>query len=132
MITCKLATGHDMVLGNQWLSIEIKREFPLDFHPDTAVVAYSDQTPVVVIPIYIEECRRVAVLGHCMTNPAVPGKLKHEAVGQLLEYACRYVKMRACKYLLGYFGNRAINRIARKRGFLLGDSNVEQLIMIVR
>ena len=131
-------SSDDRAMAIAWLTCAARKKsgvggsFPADFYPATGIAVYSKSKLVCVLPIYLELTSNTAVLGFCTPDPELDGKNEHQAVTFALQSALEYSQKLGKKYILGLFGNRAVNRIADRMGFITGDRNVEEKFLILK
>lgn len=133
-IVCREMSALDKSMAVQWLGEKISLPFPSDFFPATGVAACHGNVPVCVIPIYLEATSAVAVLGHCVGNPAMTAKMKREAIQEAVKFAVEYARSYSKKHIISIFGARSINRIIDQMniGFWNADKNVETKYILAR
>ena len=121
----------------EWLSLKIRQKtenntlsFPSDWMPETGLVVFDDLSPqsggltdrlLAVATLYLEQSSPVAVCGWCLTNPENTARQSQMAVRLLMAAMPIYAKRHGAKYLLTTFGNRGINRILDRIGFINGE-----------
>ena len=130
MMTRKM-TQEDVRQALAWMGERYGRPFPADFFPLTGIAAEGENGRLlVVIPVYFEENSAVAVAGHCMANPANTPRESCAAVEAAMRGTVRYAMERDRKYLVTIYGNRGVNRIADKMGFVRADVVEEKFITL--
>ena len=126
-------------LGREFLTARISRkigkaelEFPADMLPDTGLAAWDSQGRCLAVAyLYRESSSRVAVCGFCATAPENRARESYEAVTALMKAMPEYAGSMGAKYLLTTFGNRAINAILERNGYIPGET-AHNKIKIVR
>lgn len=124
-------TQADRAQALGWMGERYEKPFPLDFFPQTGVAVEDGAGRLLaVIPVYFEESSAVAVAGHCMANPANVPRESRAAVETAMRGTVRYAMERGRKYLVTIYGNRGVNRIADKMGFVRADVVEEKFITL--
>ena len=131
-------TGSERKLGIGWLRNAVVQanghgdNLPDDFFPLTGVTVTYNDTPVAVMTVYFELTAQAAIAGFCMVKNDLPANIKHHAAETALAAAEEYVRLFGKKYLLTFFGSRAVNRMADRMGFITGDRNAEGKLKLVK
>ena len=124
-------------LAVEWLSQKIRRRtgnnslsFPSEWIPETGLVVFDDPSPqsgavtgrlLAAATLYLEQSSPVAVCGWCIANPENTVWQSQRAIKLLMAAMPVYAKRHGAKYLLTTFGNRGINRILDRTGFINGE-----------
>lgn len=123
---CRAMTRADREKALEYLSGIARVPYPSDFIPYTGVACVCDGLPWCVIPVYLENTTKTAVLGYCTFAPELSPKQKYQAAEAAINYSLQYVRSLGKRYVLALFGNRAVNHIADRIGFVSTDKNVEE------
>ena len=104
--------------------------FPAGWIPQTGLAARDrNGHPVAMTILYLEKSSAVAVAGWCVSRPGGPAAATTRAVELLLAALPPYARKLGAEHLLTIYGNRGVNSILDRLGFLPGDRNVEQKYM---
>ena len=121
-------TGLDTITAAEWMDLKIRKlgkneklEFPLALLPRTGLACYRKGVLKAAAFLYLEKSSSVAVCGWIMANPGNSSASSHKAVQMLLAAMPDYARRHGAKYLLTTFGNRAVNKIADRLGFITGE-----------
>lgn len=134
---CREMTLDDRAKALEWLSAAASRvnkgntPFPAECYPETGCAVYCENTLLCVLPFYIELTTDMLVLGFCTPSPDIAPKLKHAAVECAIRGTLQHARTLGKKYIFAMFGNRAINRIADRIGFVSADKNVEEKFCLI-
>ena len=100
--------------------------FPAGWLPKTGLAARDrDGSPVAMTLLYLEKSAPVAVAGWCVSRPRLPAFDAASAVKLLLAALPAYARRLGAQHLMTVYGNRGINTILDRLGFLTGDRSVE-------
>lgn len=100
--------------------------FPAGWLPKTGLAARDrDGSPVAMTLLYLEKSSPVAVAGWCVSRPCLPAFEAASAVKLLLAALPSYARKLGAQHLMTIYGNRGINAVLDRIGFLAGDQNVE-------
>lgn len=121
-------TLNDSVRAGNWLNMRVRQRsgieaatFPVEILPKTGLSCFHENRLLAVAFLYLEKSSTVAVCGWCVANPANTPSESKLAVTELLKAMPEYARQQGATFLLSTFGNRGINRIARKMGFIPGE-----------
>ena len=135
LVNVRYMTLNDSVRAGNWLNMRVRQKskmeqisFPVQILPKTGLSCFCDQHLLGVAFLYLEKSSSVAVCGWCVTNPGNAPSESALAVRELLKAMPEYARQNGATFLLSTFGNRGINRIARKMGFLPGEK-AENMVM---
>lgn len=117
----------DRMLLAAWMNERIRKSgvaepFPEAIIPRTglAVRNENDRT-LAVCALYLERSSKIAVCGWCVADPAMPRCVTGRAVKLVLSAMPVYAKRCGAEYLMSVFGQRSINLLLDKSGFVNGD-----------
>lgn len=128
----------DVRCAVDWMTERIRKKtgnyslsFPADWMPETGmVVVASDNTLLAVATLYLEKSSPVAVCGWCVANPQNKSLESYSAINLLMAAMPVYAKRLGAKYLLTTFGNRGINSVLDKCGFIQGETSENKFMIL--
>lgn len=132
---CRAMSANDRIrlwneLNNHIQKSSCSQLFPFDWLPETGVAVFDSRNILIAgIFVYFEKSSPVAVAGWCVTKCGLPSAVSYRAVKELLSALPDYARSSGASHLLTTFGNRAVNRMLDRAGFLPGDSGVEHRYM---
>ena len=128
----------DVRCAVDWMTERIRKKtgnytlsFPADWMPETGMVVVSgDSRLLAVATLYLEKSSPVAVCGWCVSNPENKPSESYSAVNLLMAAMPIYAKKLGAKYLLTTFGDRGINSILDKQGFINGETSENKFVIL--
>lgn len=128
----------DAAMAVQWMTEKIRKttqdtelSFPVDWVAETGLSVFDDEGKLLAVAIlYLEKSSPVAVCGWCIANPSNTPAISHTAISLLMKAMPIYARKKGAKILLTLFGNRGINDILSRQGFLPGEFNETKLMIL--
>lgn len=112
----------------EWISRRMGHglEFPVEWLPETGLtVVGEDGKRLCAVVVYFEKTSPVAYIGWIATNPLNTLEESANAIAFGIQNAADYARKNGARHLLTTTGNRWINRIFDRQGFVSGDRTVE-------
>lgn len=135
MTTRELSLG-EAETAVKWLDVRMKKHgcnysFPCGILPRTGLACYDEQNIFRAVAfLYLEKSSSIAVCGWCIADPDNPARVSAEAVQALIYAMPSFARSKGATILLSTFGNRSINRIAEKAGFIVGEQAVNMYMAL--
>ena len=130
-LLCREMTAADRERAAQLLTDHYNcGTFPADFLPITGVVVEHSGSVVCIIPVYMEESSKVAVLGHFIASDNCDRHLVLTAAKSAIQEAKLLARRAGKNYVVSIFGRRSINKVADRLGFVTADQIEEKFCYI--
>ncbi|MEI3040032.1 MAG: hypothetical protein V8T90_13310 [Victivallales bacterium] len=101
-------------------------EFPVDLLPETGLTVTGEGGKrLCAVVVYFEKTSPVAYIGWIATNPCNTLEESANSIAFGIREAVDYARRNGARHLLTTTGNRGINRIFDRQGFVSGDRMVE-------
>lgn len=101
-------------------------EFPVDLLPETGLIVTGEGGKrLCAVVVYFEKTSPVAYIGWIATNPCNTLEESANSIAFGIREAADYARKNGARHLLTTTGNRWINRIFDRQGFVSGDRMVE-------
>ena len=101
-------------------------EFPVDLLPETGLTVTGEGGKrLCAVVVYFEKTSPVAYIGWIATNPCNTLEESANSIVFGIREAVDYARRNGARHLLTTTGNRGINRIFDRQGFVSGDRMVE-------
>ena len=101
-------------------------EFPVDLLPETGLTVTGEGGKrLCAVVVYFEKTSPVAYIGWIATNPCHTLEESANSIAFGIREAVDYARRNGARHLLTTTGNRGINRIFDRQGFVSGDRMVE-------
>ena len=101
-------------------------EFPVDLLPETGLTVTGEGGKrLCAVVVYFEKTSPVAYIGWIATNPCNTLEESAHSIAFGIREAVDYARRNGARHLLTTTGNRGINRIFDRQGFVSGDRMVE-------
>lgn len=131
-------TVEDVRCAVDWMTERIRKKngndslsFPADWMPETGLsVVSGDSRLLAVATLYLEKSSPVAVCGWCVSNPENRPSESYSAINLLMAAMPIYAKRLGAKYLLTTFGDRGINSVLDKCGFIQGETSENKFMIL--
>ncbi len=121
---------HQEMIRN-WITEKMKHstsaEFPIEWIPDTGIIVTTDDDSrkLAAVVVYFERSSPVAYIGWIAANPENTLEESANSIAFGIRCAINYSRTMGAKHLLTTSGNRRINQIFDRIGFLDGDQCVK-------
>ena len=128
--------GREIAL--EWMNCRIRNVMkndqaglPEDWLPQTGVMVKDENDrPLLAAFLYLEKSSPVAVAGWVIANPENTRRMSYNAAIIALSALKGYARKHKAKYLMSTFGNRGVNDILKRLGFVHGEYSENKFIIL--